>query len=857
MNALLSGLVHYSTLQRTPLPITNLGTPMRRFPLAQSLIPVTVLLLFAGRLAAQPTVWHQVGVGGGGALYHPTINPHNNDDLWLSCDMGEVFHSLDFGTSWTTIPFRERTGNGNGGSNIFTGNPNIIYSIAPIRRSIDGGVSWNTVAGDPLGSDVITLYADYDAPDRIVVSGYYDVYFSNDGGATFSSAFHTESDNGVRVGGVLFAGSTIIIGTNQGEIVSKNGGTSFKPSDPQGIPSDEAIVSMGVGQTAQGWKLYAITQPADEVYGEGIVDPHLFSGVYTRTEASDWTACGALPQGVHPSFAEGTHTSTDVVYVAGGGSDDAPTVYKSIDGGATWTDCFHSTMNGNIATGWSGDGGDRQWSFGEYALGFGVAQNTPNRLAITDFGFIHVSSDGGTTWKAVYTDPRDVNPSGSATPSRRAYRTNGLENTAVWHLCWTDSSHIWAGFTDIRGIRTTDGGTSWSFDYTGNTSNTTYQVVRSGDGTLYAASSSIHDMYQSTYLQDSRIDRGSGAVLRSTDNGVNWETIYNAGHPVYWIALDPRNNGRAIASVIHSTEGGIFLTENIAAGTGATWTRLSAPTRTEGHPAQCTILDDGTIVAVYSGRRNSSGAFTASSGVFVSNDNGASWQDRTDTKMRYWTRDLVIDPHDPQQNTWYACVFSGWGGPPNDLHGLYRTVDRGATWTQISEIRQVASCTIDPRHRNVMYLTTEEDGLWYSNNATDPSPTFTQVESYPFHFPMRVFFDPYDTNKVWVASFGNGIRWGTTATSLPSSVDETTPLPLLSVLPQPAADRALLRFSEPLRSNGTLHLINARGTLVQTLEMTSGSSAVEMPLATQPSGRYVLELRSGGRTTRTSLTVVR
>src|SRR5688572_7669477 len=85
--------------------------------------------------------------------------------------------------------------------------------------------------------------------------------------------------------------------------------------------------------------------------------------------------------------------------------------------------------------------------------------------------------------------------------------------------------------------------------------------------------------------------------------------------------------------------------------------------------------------ACYSARRAGSPlAFTASSGVFVSTNGGQSWQDRSHNGMRYWTKDVVIDPHDPNQNTWYAAVFSGWGGAPNGLGGLYRTTNRGVNW---------------------------------------------------------------------------------------------------------------------------------------------------------------------------------
>ena len=92
-------------------------------------------------------------------------------------------------------------------------------------------------------------------------------------------------------------------------------------------------------------------------------------------------------------------------------------------------------------------------------------------------------------------------------------------------------------------------------------------------------------------------------------------------------------------------------------------------------------------------RRNSSGAFTASSGVFVSTDGGNTWQDRSAAGMQYYTRDIVIDPFDNNQNTWYAGVWSGWGGPPNGLGGLYRSTNRGQSWTRINALDRVSSVT--------------------------------------------------------------------------------------------------------------------------------------------------------------------
>ena len=59
-----------------------------------------------------------------------------------------------------------------------------------------------------------------------------------------------------------------------------------------------------------------------------------------------------------------------------------------------------------------------------------------------------------------------------------------------------------------------------------------------------------------------------------------------------------------------------------------------------------------------------------------------------------------------------------------------------------------------------MYVATEDQGLWYSANRRAGLPVFTQLSGYPFRFPSRVFFNPYDPNEIWVTSFGDGMRLG-------------------------------------------------------------------------------------------------
>ncbi|MCX6928193.1 MAG: hypothetical protein NT154_34035, partial [Verrucomicrobia bacterium] len=422
------------------------------------------------------------------------------------------------------------------------------------------------------------------------------------------------------------------------------------------------------------------------------------------------------------------------------------------------------SANANVTTGWTGDDSGgwnwKKWSWGECAMGFTVCQGDPNRAVISDFGFIHVTTNGGATWRQAYDWPGCENAAGSLTPKTTFYTGNGAEDTSCWWLTWFSTNTLFCGFTDIRGMLSTNAGGSWmapmSLAY-----NSTYQTLKHPtNGLVYAAMSSVHDMYAwDKYCQDSAIDGGTGEVMYSADKGATWATLKKLGRPIVSLALDPNNPVRMYAGMVNSSTGGVYRTSNLDAGVGSSWTRLAVPPRTQGHPYNIAVLNDGTLVATYSARIASS-AFQPSSGVFVSTTDGASWVDRSDTRMQYYAKDLTIDPNDATQSTWYVGVWGEWGASAN-LGGLYYTTNRGVAWTRItSNLKAVSSCTISPVNPDELYVTTEDQGLWYSSNRRALSPTFTQLGGYPFRFPTRVFFNPYDPNEVWVTSFGNGMRLG-------------------------------------------------------------------------------------------------
>ena len=797
---------------------------------------------------AQPSVWVPRGPGGGGALYAPTMSPHQPSEAFISCDMGGLYQTGDLGAAWSLADFRQIRASGQGCQVQFTSDPNILYAIdyaddlAVPTRSTDGGTTWSHLASDPTDGGAYTIAADPARTDRLLVSDYTTLYLSTDGGASFSAKY--SDGGGCFVAGAFFDGNTIFVGTNAGLLLSTDGGATFGLAPVSGLPAGQAMVSFASAKQDGTTRFFCVTLGSGDVY-PGVMggDHGSYQGVYTLDWGQGaWVAhATGISAGDHPFFAGAARGNTSVAYLAGGSDDGVPVIYKTADGGGHWSQVFLTANNQNIYTGWSGEGGARGWGYGEYALGFAVSPTDPNRAIITDLGFAHVTADGGATWHQAYVRPATENPANATIPLTKSYLSNGLENTTAWGLTWSDASNVFASFTDIRGVRSMDGGATWSFDYSGHTQNTMYRCVRHpSTGVLYAATSSVHDLYQSTYLQDSRIDGGAGLVLFSSDKGKTWQTLHDFGHVVCWVALDPTNTNRLYASVAHSTAGGIYVSSDLQNGAGSTWTKVAAnPPRTQGHPYTIVVLADGTLVATYSGRRNSSGAFTDSSGVFVSTNGGSSWSDRSDAGLRYWTKDLVVDPRDPAQNTWYACVFSGWGGAPNGLGGLYKTTDRGVHWSRILTLDRVESCTLSPSSASEMYVTTEAEGLWMTSNLTALSPAFSQVAGYPFAHPLRVLYDPYQAGRVWVTSFGYGLCVGMGAAQRAPEASGGAASPLRAVKVGSLTD---ISFEDVGAAHYNLYVSTSpSGHPFKVLSATMGKRACSLAGLISSGGRLILQ----------------
>lgn len=266
------------------------------------------------------------------------------------------------------------------------------------------------------------------------------------------------------------------------------------------------------------------------------------------------------------------------------------------------------------------------------------------------------------------------------------------------------------------------------------------------------------------------IGSASGGVWKSIDGAVTFEPVFDDHYPsIGDLVVDDDDPDRVWVGTGESwvrnsvsIGHGVFLTED----GGETWQSKGLEAterigRIRLHPE-----DDDTVWVCATGALWSA---NEERGVYKTTDGGESWEKVLHVDSDTGCADLEIDPQDP--DVLYAAMwqfrrgpaFFESGGPGS---GLYRTLDGGTTWTEMTEglpegDKGRIAIAAAPSRPNRVYANVEaEDTALYRSDDLGRSweevNSSFNVTARPFYF-SRLVVDPTDHDRVYKPALGLGI----------------------------------------------------------------------------------------------------
>jgi len=746
-------------------------------------------ILFTPAWGERPGNFRVIGPGGGGAMFNPTISPHDTNTVLISCDMTGSYITHDGGTTWRMFNLR-------GVVDFFAfdpKDPNTMYAHATgLWRSTDGGKHWYLVYPDPSmvrGVKMASDHSDEDIladPDPLGSISAFAIdpdnskvlyaaagsktspvlFMSKDGGSTWGKLTDLpDSPRRIWVDPkspaefrTIFVGSVRVLAVINGPAVHK-----------LSVPEDTSDISLGFGASAQP-TIYATSK----------------QGVFVSTDGGATWNKSALPGdgGRVRAVATSLH-HPEVAYVSYNrlrlGGKYWMGVAKTTDSGKTWDLLWKedwadeeegSGIGGsagvapkNIHDDWITERFGSSW--GENPLALTVADQDSQLAYGTDLGRTMVTRDGGKTWTGQYS--RKVPNAG--------WTTTGLDVTTSYgiHFDPFDMNDQFITYTDIGLFRSKDGGASWMSSTNGvprEWRNTTYWIVFDPKvrGKMWSVNSGTHDLPRPKMWRHTPVSRYRGGVCISTDGGKTW-TKSNAGMDetgATHILLDPTSPADARVLYVAGFGDGVYKSFD----GGKTWAlKNNGITQKEPFAWRLARAANGTLYVLIARRSEDGSIGNAGDGAVYSSIDGAEhWQPVALPAGTNAPNGVAIDPDD--SNRLYLATWARATGQHGDGGGIFLSQDAGKTWKQVlDKDRHIYDITIDPADPAVLYATGFESSAWRSG---DHGVTWTRIPGFNFKWGQRVIADPVDHNKIYITTFGGSV-WHGSVNGKDEPLDIATP----------------------------------------------------------------------------------
>ena len=286
----------------------------------------------------------------------------------------------------------------------------------------------------------------------------------------------------------------------------------------------------------------------------------------------------------------------------------------------------------------------------------------------------------------------------------------------------------------LQGVyRTYDNGKTWIETNTGFVGSEVVDLVTSLDGTMYATTYNL-------------------GIFKSTDGGKNW--VFASFGIKNWYGMQLATHPEDADTLFTTTNGGVYKSTNA----GKSWELIGGSDLCDDEDAGGNCHYHGIVVekeAPFKVLVGSGGDQYAKEGVGLtgSEDNGESWRNSDDGFVRdVHVSKLVIDPNN--NNVFYATTQgeTEYTDKVGDGAGVFKSTDRGNNWTQINNglnSLETNVLAVDPNDSDVLYLGTDDDGIYKSINGGEnwekliPSASFGVGD---------IVVDPQNSDNVYMGT---------------------------------------------------------------------------------------------------------
>jgi photosystem II stability/assembly factor-like uncharacterized protein len=719
------------------------------------LLMAGIAVLAVGMQVRADDVFTPIGVGGGGAIFAPSISPHDPNLLFIGTDMGGCYRSIDGGKSWTQTHFSQLMSAAGADLSVralilkdavyWQGKP--VWQSPVLKVSRDKGKTWQALAEKyPWQPKGVRHLAAIESPSLILFARNEEgMWRSEDGGKVWEAAQVGEEKD---CRGIVVLADRVLATMGKSLVESRDRGKTWKAL-PIEAAKGKVLLSVTAGQDAAGTVIYAIAQDVGTLQ--------------SSDEGKNWAVVQKWQKQTDVQMAG---NQTAIAFTAQS-NNAGRNVFCTSDKGNTWEIVFPPDPKESKLD-WVQV--EMKWDYRLMGSGMSVSRTDPKTLMVSSIGDAYISRDAGKTWVPVTT--ADANLPMQEGNVYRRWKTNGLQVTGCYsfHVDPSDPKRLFAGHSDIGLLRSIDGGDTWSsLSYRGSPwRNSFYQLAFDpfDSKRIFAAASDTHDIPDWRMIDD--LKKETGGVVISENGGDHWRKLWALSPEkiITSICVDQRAPTDKDHVVLYAAayDDGVYKSLD----SGKNWERTSKGLGNEGNMRVHRVMvhpKSGNAYAVIIGRKHGR-EFRVPGGLWRSVDGGGSWTDLTAKLKLMWPAGyFAIHPTDEK-----TILLTASAGPGcMDQGGVYKTTDGGATWKhvftgpmagKVSAPQNAVQC-LDIRYSaadpNVIYLGTMFHGLWCSRDAGE---TWEPIMAFPHFAALSAQTDPLDATKIIVTTFGGGMWRG-------------------------------------------------------------------------------------------------